>query len=212
MTRRDNVIRLALQELSTAGLSDARGGAGVPEPVFTRFSGIGTVAGRAITANCAEGALQPAFAAIEQASEYDVLCIAGPGNTAYLGELLAANIVNRGLSGALIDGLVRDRAALATMPATFLARGVTPVNLRRQTPGIAMQPTPVGGITIAPGDWIIMDDDGVIVIPDNEVDDAISAAREGARIENRIRELVLQRMAVPEAVRQALAEIGGGNG
>ncbi|MDE2597876.1 MAG: RraA family protein, partial [Sphingomonadales bacterium] len=132
----------------------------------------------------------------------------GPGNTAYLGDLLAANIVNRGLAGAVIDGLVRDRASIARSPATFVARGVTPVNLRRRDPGRAMVEVRVGGVAVSPGDWLVADDDGVIAIAPGEAAAAIAAALRMARVEKRIRELVLQRVPVPEAVRQALAEAG----
>lgn len=199
--------RQKLQALSTAALSDALAGAGVIAPGFLRYSGTGTVAGRAVTADCAEGSLLPVFEAIEHAGEGDFLCIRGPGNTAYLGELLAANIVNRGLSGAVIDGLARDRTAISAMPATFVAKGLTPVNLRRQVPGVAMQQVVLGGVEVMPGDWIVVDDDGVIVIPPAEVGGATDKARRAGVIEQRIRELILERgLPVPQAVKLALAE------
>ncbi|MDT0510261.1 RraA family protein [Novosphingobium sp. MMS21-SN21R] len=201
------MTREKLQALSTAMLSDAVGGAGVAAPGFVRYSGAGTRAGRAVTASCAEGSLLPVFEAIECAAEGDFLCILGPGNTAYLGELLAANIVKRGLSGAVIDGFARDREAISKMPATFVAKGLTPVNLRRHIPGLAMQPIILGGVSVLPGDWIVVDDDGVIAIPADVVGSAIEKAQLAGVIEQRIRTLILEHgMPVPQAVKMALTE------
>ncbi|WP_372731394.1 RraA family protein [Novosphingobium sp.] len=207
MEASDDITRSNLHALTTAALSDALAGVGVLAPGFIRYSGTGVVAGRAVTADCAEGSLLPIFEAIESAKQGDFLCIRGPGDTAYLGELLAANIVNRGLSGAVIDGLARDRNQISTMPATFVAKGLTPVNLRRQIPGRAMQQVALGGVDVMPGDWVVVDDDGIIAIPPDEVEGAIGRARQAGLIEQRIRQLILERgMPVPQAVKLALTE------
>lgn len=203
-TDRETARRLAA--LCTSILADATGGAGVIAPGLIRYSGAGTVAGRAVTAACDEGSLQAVFPALEKAGPGDILCITGPGVSAYLGDLLAANIVQRGLSGAVIDGLIRDRATIAVMPVSFHARGLTPVAMRRDGPGAPMVPLTIGGVTVNPGDWIVADDDGVIVLPPAEVESAIAAAEKSARVEVRIMELVNGGAAVSDAVRQALAE------
>lgn len=199
-------IRSALLNLSTCHLSDALGGRGVLEPGLIRLSGTGTAAGRVVTAECSEGSLQPVFVAIEAAEPTDFLCIRGPGNTAYLGDLLATNAVNRGLSGVIVDGLARDRSTLAAMSATFCAKGLTPVNLRRQEPGKAMEVMLMCGVQIEPGDWLVVDDDGAIAIKPSQVDEAIQKANKAVGVEVRIKELILERAPVPEAVRRALAE------
>lgn len=205
----DQAIADQLAALSASIVADAMGGKGAVEPGLIRFSGTGTIAGRAVTAACAEGSLQAIFAAVEHAGAGTVLCVSGPGNSAYLGDLLASDLVKRGLAGAVIDGLVRDRATIATLPASFFARGLTPVALRRQEPGSHMVPISIGGVTIRPGDWIVADDDGVVVIDPVDVEAVVARAAENARIETRIMELVEGGAKVTEAVRQALAEAGG---
>ena len=202
-------IRSALLNLSTCILSDVLGGSGVLEPGLIRLGGTGTAAGRVVTAECSEGSLQPVFAALEVAEPGDFLCIRGPGNTAYLGDLLATNVVNRGLSGVIVDGFARDRSALAAMPATFCAKGLTPVNLRRQEPGKAMEPVQFYGVRIEPGDWLVVDDDGAIAIKPTDVEDAVHRANKAVRVEMRIKELILQKIPVPEAVRRAMEEAEG---
>lgn len=204
--REDRSIADQLAALSASIVADATGGKGVVEPGLIRFSGTGTIAGRAVTAACSEGSLQAIFAALEHAEAGAVLCVSGPGNSAYLGDLLASDLAKRGLAGAVIDGLIRDRATIATMPASFFARGLTPIALRRQEPGSPMVPISIGGVTIHPGDWIVADDDGVVVIVPQDVDAVIAKAAENARIEVRIMELVEAGAKITEAVRQALAE------
>lgn len=188
-------------------LSDANGGKGVVAPGLNRYAGAGTVAGRAISADCAEGSLQAVFAALEHARPGDMLCTVGPGNSAYLGDILASNLLRHGLVGAVIDGFIRDRAAIAAMPISFHARGLLPLNQRRQEPGSAMVPVVIGGIVIAPGDWVVADDDGVIVIPPQEVAAVLAKAQTAAQIEQRVKELLSQGARVNDAVRQASSEI-----
>src|SRR4051812_3901686 len=101
----DTARRLAA--LSVSDLSDAMVGVGVLSPGWRRFSGSGTVAGRALTADCAEGALGAVFAVLEQAQPGDVLCMTAPGHTSYMGDLLATNLTQRGLAAAVVDGNIR---------------------------------------------------------------------------------------------------------
>lgn len=202
-----NRIARELAAYTTSMLSDVRGGKGVVALDLSRFAGTGTIAGRAVTARCEEGAMQAVFAALEDAQADDFLCIQGPGRTAYLGDILATNLTNRGLAGAIVDGYVRDRRAIAAMPLTVMALGVTPMNLRRQGGGEAQVPLELGGVHLNPGDWVAADDDGVIVIPPDEIDATLTGASRQLRVERRIKELILKGAKVSDAVRQALAEV-----
>lgn len=206
----DQTLAKELSALSTAILSDARAGRGVVAPALSRYAGSGTAAGRAITADCDEGALQAVFTALEHAAPDDFLCIKGPGDTAYLGDVLATNLMGRKLAGAIVDGLVRDRDRIATMPLTIMARGLTPFNRRAKGPGRPMTAITIGGVDIAPGDWIVADSDGVIVIAPGEAADAVAGAARNAAIEARVGELIRQGMPVGEAVSRATKELAGG--
>ena len=94
----DSRMAERLAALSTSMLADATGGAGVLAPGLERFSGSGTIAGRAITADCAEGSVQAIFAALEHAREGDMLVVRAPGRSAYLGDMLATNLMRLGLA------------------------------------------------------------------------------------------------------------------
>lgn len=198
-------IAARLGRLSSSIVADVSEGRGVVSPGLIRFSGSGTVAGRAVTADCAEGSLRAVFPALDQAQPGDILCMTAPGTTAYLGDLLASDIVGRGLAGAVVDGLIRDRDAIAGMPASFFARGVTPYARRGSDPGQSMTPILLGGVRVAPGDWIVADGDGVIVVPPTAIEEVLAKAEENARIEERI----MARIRAGEKVRDAVnAEVG----
>lgn len=199
-----NEIARKLASLTASAVSDASEGRGVLAPGLTRFSGSGTVAGRAVTADCAEGSLMAVFAALDQAQPGDVLCITAPGPSAYLGDLLAADIVNRGLAAAVIDGLIRDKDEIASLPVSIFARGTTPVARRGSAPGRSMVPIAIAGVQVNPGDWIVADSDGVVAIASEQVEAVLKQADENARVEERIMARIKAGAKVMDAVKQEL--------
>lgn len=199
---RDLAARLAAATAST--VADAAAGKGVVAPGLIRFSGAGAIAGRAITASCDEGALQAVFAALDQSRPGDILCVSAPGNTAYLGDLLATDIHSRGLVATVIDGNVRDRASLATMSLSVFARGTNPFAKRAQGEGKVMVPIVIGDVTISPGDWVVADDDGVIVVPERDLAGVLEIAEASVAIEERIMTRIQAGEKVRDAVRAEL--------
>ncbi len=194
-----------LASLTASSIADAMSGKGVMSPGLIRFSGSGTVAGRAVTADCAEGSLWAVFPTLDQSQSGDVLCMTAPGHTAYLGDLLASDIVNRGLAAAVVDGLIRDKDTIASLSVSFFARGVTPAARRGRDPGKSMVPILIGGLEVNPGDWIVGDGDGVVVVPPHEVESVLEKAEEDARREARIMARIKAGAKVMDAVN---AELG----
>lgn len=203
-------IARKLGALTTSGISDATGGRGVLSPGLLRFSGTGTVAGRAVTAECSDGSLWAVFPALDQSHRGDFLLLTAPGSSAYLGDLLATDISHRGLVGALVDGLIRDRDAVATLPISVFARGVTPMARRGREPGRPMVPIEVGGVRVSPGDWIVADSDGVVVIPPQEIDAVLLKAQEQAQLEARIMARIKAGAKVMDAINEEIGQPSGG--
>lgn len=199
-------IARRLARLSSSIVADVRQGAGVVSPGLIRISGSGTVAGRAVTADCAEGSLQAVFRALDESRPGDVLCMTAPGRTAYMGDILATDLVARGLAGAVVDGLVRDRDGIAGMPLSIYARGVTPAVRRGKEPGRSMTPILLGEVTVNPGDWIVADGDGVVVVPSADIEVVLEKAEAEAQVEARIMERIKAGARVMDAVK---AETGG---
>ena len=82
----------------------------------------------------------------------------------YWGEVLTTAAEARGLAGLVIDGCVRDVAALEAHHFPVFATGIALSGATKTRPGAVGAPAPVGGVEVAPGDWVVGDADGVTVI------------------------------------------------
>jgi len=105
---------------------------------------------------------------LDLASPGDVLVIDASSSmmTAVIGDLVSTKARHRGIAGVVVDGLVRDLdgiLALGDLPV--FARGTTPLGPLHRGPGEVNYPVSVGGIVVNPGDVIVGDADGVVVVP-----------------------------------------------
>jgi regulator of RNase E activity RraA len=105
------------------------------------------------------------------------------GNTAVLGDLISTKARHRGIAGFVVDGLIRDLPhiqALGDFPV--FARGVTPIGPLHRGPGEINHAVSCGGIVVNPGDLIVGDLNGVVVVPRGIAEDLIARleAREAA--------------------------------
>ena len=109
----------------------------------------------------------------------DFLIVNGHGHTerALLGELMAEKAKKLGAVGIVVDGALRDRQDLEEMQFPAWARAVTPAGPFKNGPGKINVPVAIGGVVVTPGDLVIADDDGVIVVPASEAADTLSRAR-----------------------------------
>jgi regulator of RNase E activity RraA len=125
--------------------------------------------------------------ALDVAQPGDVIVIDTSGSTmtAVLGDLISTKARHRGIAGFVVDGLVRDLAgirALGDFPV--FGRGVTPIGPLHRGPGEINHPISSGGVVVHPGDVIVGDLNGVVVVP-REIADALLARLEsGARSES----------------------------
>ncbi len=110
--------------------------------------------------------------ALDDAQPGDVLVINGQGDLsrALLGDLIGEIMVSKGLLGAIIDGAVRDAETLAAQGLVVFARAATPAGPFKNGPGMIGSPVAVGGVVVSPGDLIVTDSDGVVVVPHHRAD------------------------------------------
>ena len=167
-------------------MADAQRGRGLLGERLVRLAGMGVVAGRALTADCEDGSAVAVLTALEEAQPGDVLCIAGPGPTAYLGDLLMAEIEQRGVAAVIVDGYVRDVDSWADGTVSCHARGVTPIATGSRVPGRPMVPVALGATVVEPGDWVVADGDGAVAVPAQDVDEVSARAEELAEREERV--------------------------
>ena len=89
----------------------------------------------------------------------------GSPSNAVLGDLISSKAKHRGIAGFIVDGLVRDLAAIQELDFPVFARGTTPIGPLHRGPGEINYPICCGGIVVNPGDLVVADAAGVIVVP-----------------------------------------------
>jgi regulator of RNase E activity RraA len=105
--------------------------------------------------------------------------------TAVLGDLISTKARHRGAAGFLVDGLIRDLPgirALGDFPV--FGQGVTPIGPLHRGPGEINYPIAAGGIVVQPGDLIVGDANGVVVVPQDIVEDLLARLTERANAES----------------------------
>jgi RraA family protein len=104
--------------------------------------------------------------AIDLAQPGDVIIVDCQGDTvnSVIGELMISWAARRGIAGIVVDGAIRDLDAIETMQFSVYAAGVTPKGPFKDGPGEINVPVSCGGIVVNPGDIIVGDGDGVVVI------------------------------------------------
>ncbi|HYZ32326.1 MAG TPA: RraA family protein [Crenalkalicoccus sp.] len=134
---------------------------------FRPFGGRVAVAGPAFTVRVRPGDNLLLHRAIDIAAPGDVIICDGGGDLgiALMGELMLGAAAQRGIAAVVLDGAIRDAAALAALEIGVWARGVTPAGPYKEGPGEIGYPIACGGQVVMPGDLIAADEDGVVVVP-----------------------------------------------
>jgi regulator of RNase E activity RraA len=94
-----------------------------------------------------------------------IVCAAGDSNWAMAGGNVCAWAQKRGVAGFVVDGLIRDIGETRANKFPVFGRGVIPIPGIRRTPGLIDVPVVCGGVTVAPGDMVIADEEGIVVLP-----------------------------------------------
>ncbi len=118
--------------------------------------------------------------ALNMAKPGDVLIVSNDGGEMYrslIGEIMFTYLASTGAAGIIIDGPIRDIDAVHQMEMPIYATGTNPAGPYKEGPGEINVPISCGGISINPGDIIVMDQDGVIVIPLQEAETVLKNAR-----------------------------------
>jgi 4-hydroxy-4-methyl-2-oxoglutarate aldolase len=120
--------------------------------------------------------------------------------SAHFGELSATSLASRGVAGCVIDGGCRDVRLIEALGFPVFARFVTPEDSTWRWEVAATQvPITIGTVRIEPGDWVVGDEDGVVVVPRDLAEDVLRAAEEKVGTENLVREAVRSGMTPLEA-------------
>jgi 4-hydroxy-4-methyl-2-oxoglutarate aldolase len=165
-------------DILAATLSDAMGRHGVLSsdirPMFENIRMVGT----ALTVLCFPGDNLMTHKALQMVQPGDVLVIDdGDFNTGCFGHRSALTARTRGGVGVVVSGSVRDVAMLRQDRFPVFARSVSPRAPQKNTPGSINVPVQIGGIVVGPGDIVVGDDDGVVVVPRAMAQEVLTKAR-----------------------------------
>lgn len=150
--------------------------------------------------------------AMDMAQPGDVIVIDAGGSTdrSIFGELMAVYCKMRGIAGIVLDGAIRDVDGIGKLTDfAVYARGVTPNGPYKNGPGEINVPVVIGGKTVNPGDIIVGDQDGVIIISPSIADEVASATRATMEKEAKIMDDIITKVEyVRPWVDDKLKEIG----
>jgi 4-hydroxy-4-methyl-2-oxoglutarate aldolase len=129
----------------------------------------------------------------------------GGSQGALWGDVACTFAVKKGIAGVVADGAVRDVEALRELDFPVWATAISPEHPEKRGPGCVNVPVVVDGVLVEPGDVIVADDDGVLVIPQAQLKRAVEGARERANKEVAIRDRIKSGESLFEILNMAAA-------
>jgi 4-hydroxy-4-methyl-2-oxoglutarate aldolase len=169
-----------LAPLGTATVYEASGREGLIDVDLHQLIPASRAAGPALTVRCGQGDNLMVHAAMASAQPGDVLVLTmpDPQPVALIGELLATQARGRGVAAILVDAAVRDVEDLRELGLPVWARWIRVRGATKTEVGTVGEPVEIGGQTIRPGDSVVLDADGAVVVRAERVDEVLAAARE----------------------------------
>ena len=186
---------LHVQTLATFGVAtihEAQSRTGLMQsrlrPIFRGMR----IAGTALTCEVSPGDNSSIHIAGDVAQPGDLLVVSptSPCDDGYFGELLATHMMARGVVALVIDAGVRDVADMTNMGFPVWSSAISARGTVKETPGNVQVPIVCAGVQVSPGDVVIGDDDGVVVVAREDALDVIAECRAREAKEQEYRELL----------------------
>jgi 4-hydroxy-4-methyl-2-oxoglutarate aldolase len=193
----------AFRELQTGYVTDAMDGRGALDATVKPIGGPASFCGIALPCKASPADNLAPFAAVELAKPGDVIICSTDAfqHTSVCGDLLLGMMKNRGVVAFVTDGYVRDVVGIRAVGLPCFAAGLTPNSPARNGPGSIGLPAVVGGVTVGPGDIVLGDEDGVVVVPYGLVDATIERLAPVRAAEASLDAKVKAGLEVPDFIR-----------
>ena len=167
------------QELATTAIADIIDlSCVVRYAIHPLWTDIPRIAGPAFTVRTAHHDNLMLHAAIYRAEPGDVIVVeAGDDSMAVAGGNVCAIAQKRGVAGFVIDGVIRDIGESRANGFPLFARGRSPIPAAKEGPGEINHPIRCGGVVVNPGDVVVADDEGIVVIPLAKAEEVLKKAQ-----------------------------------
>lgn len=168
-----------LHTLPTTAVSDALAGTTNMNAIIKPLKDEYHIAGRALTVRLPIGENGALLEAIRISQPGAILVVDAKGDTnrAVAGDFVVSLMKGMDIQGLVVDGVIRDIQAIRDLDFPVFCIGTTVAAGNKFGGGVIQVPVAVGGISVQPGDYIVGDADGVVVIPQDQVEEVIEKAK-----------------------------------